>query len=296
LKEPATAETQPNKSNNGGCAKASPGRNALKFIHYLLNRQPLTSVVLAILIIFATMFVFFIAFVSVLHSQALAQASAQFMIGLLLSVVLIKSGAGLGAGLFVPLRDWGKNWWVPSSLMAVLVLTALLSEQINFTNLTFSFNHARDWLLATMATGCLEEIWFRGVCFYILYRAWGTTRSGLIKAAATQALLFGALHITNLHRADLAHVLYQSIYATFIGFGFAGLVAYSRSIWLAVLLHGCSNAAGKFANAFASPGYNFPESTPGIMLIVIGMFFLFGALPGAGCLSRAPLFNHQDMK
>jgi membrane protease YdiL (CAAX protease family) len=267
----------------------------LKSIHYLLNRQPLISVVLAIVLIFFTMFAFFIAFLSVLHSQPLAQASAMFLLGLLLLAGLGKSGAALGAGLCVPFKDWGKYWWVLSPLMAVLVLTVFLTERIDGANLLFTYNHARDWILANMATGFLEEIWFRGVCFYILYRAWGTTRSGLIKAAATQALLFGVLHITNLHRADLSHVLYQSLYATFIGFGFAGLVVYSRSIWLAVLLHGCINAAGSF-EVFAGPGYHSSEHTPGIMLIVIGMFFLFGALPGAWCLKRAPLFSHQDMK
>jgi membrane protease YdiL (CAAX protease family) len=263
----------------------------MKLIRYLLNRQPLVSVFIVMVLVAVTTAGLFALFVSLLESQSLAQAGAMSGTGLLLLASLVWGGAGKGAGITVAPHDWGTKWWTVVLLMTALPLTSLLTAEIDVAALVFDSRHAIEWLLQNLATGLFEEVWFRGVCFYILYRAWGSTRSGLYKAALTQALLFGILHLSNIHRSPLDAVLYQTVYSTLIGFGLAGLVAYSRSLWLAVLLHAAVNAAGSVDNFFAGPVYDFPETTAGTMLIVLGVFFLFGAVPGAWCLKQAPLFK-----
>jgi membrane protease YdiL (CAAX protease family) len=144
------------------------------------------------------------------------------------------------------------------------------------------------WLLRTFSAGLWEELWFRGLCFGILCRAWGHKRRGLYMAALVQALLFGALHLTNAlgNELTLMHV-YQSTYAFLIGFGFAGLVAYCRSIWPAVLLHGAINAAGNMDYYFA--GRSFAEVDAPTMVIMILLFLVFAAVPGFWGLRHAHL-------
>jgi membrane protease YdiL (CAAX protease family) len=261
----------------------------MKWVRKLLENQPFLSVLMVIVLVAVVMFSTFLLFVKQLGMYPLVPAAALATTALLLLWVLVRSGSATEAGVSLPLSAWGRRWWVPTAVMAVIALSTLTPSQVDFGHLAFTVSHTIDWLGNFLATGLQEEVWFRGVCFYILYRAWGSTRAGVYKAAAVQALLFGVLHMANLHRADLVHVIYQSCYATFIGFGFAGLVVYSRSIWPAVFLHCLFNAVGSLGNYFAGPGSNTSELTFTTMLTVVGMFFLFGALPGAWCLKRAPL-------
>ncbi len=261
----------------------------MKFIRYLLNRQPLASVLIVIVLVSVTTFTFFATIAALIGARALAQTSAMSLTGLLLLLVLVSSGASRAAGIDTRPQDWGRHWWAVSAVMAVLVLTNLLLDQVNVAALVFTASHFIDWLCQAMATGFLEELWFRGACFYLLYRAWGSTRRGVFKAAAVQALLFGLLHMGNLHRSDLSHVLYQCSWATCIGFGFAGLVAYCRSLWPAVVLHALINAAGSVDNFFAGPDYSFPQTSTLTLQLAVLLFFLFAALPGFWCLNRAPL-------
>lgn len=261
----------------------------MKYLKYMINRQPLISVLVVIVLVAVVLFGFFILSVSLVKTPSLAQAGAMSLTGLILLLVLFRSGASSAAGISLSPGEWGRYWWTVSLLMSVLVLTSFLMDRVNVEALVFSYRHALEWILQNMATGFLEEVWFRGVCFYLLYRAWGSTRTGLFKAAATQALLFGLLHLANLHRSDLVHVLYQTGWATFIGFGFAGLTAYSRSIWPAITLHAFINAASNVDNFFAGPGYIYPEFSMSKLIIANVLFFIFAVLPGIWCLRRAPL-------
>lgn len=261
----------------------------MKYLQYMVNRQPLASVLVVIVMTAVILFSFFALCASLLESQSRAQACAMFLTGLVLLFVLVRSGASREAGIGLPSREHGRHWWVVTMVMAVLGLTAFLLESVDMSALVFSAVHAAEWLLTNMATGFLEELWFRGICFYLLYRAWGSTRQGVFKAAAVQALLFGALHMGNLHRSDLISVLLQTGWSTFIGFGFAGLVAYSHSIWPVVALHVCFNASTSVDNFFAGPAYSFPELSVDVMLIRGVVSFVVIALPGVWCLKRAPL-------
>jgi membrane protease YdiL (CAAX protease family) len=113
--------------------------------------------------------------------------------------------------------------------------------------------------------------------------------SGLQRAAVTQALLFGALHLMSFTNRDLTYVLYQVCFASMGGYALAGLAAYTGSLWPAIVLHASANASGNFDNFFAGPGHVFHSDTHLSFSTVVGTSLVFGVLPGYWCLKRARL-------
>ena len=261
----------------------------MRFARYLLDRQPLISafitLVLAVIVAGTLQRTFTIG----LDAPAFGRDAGESRHGLDRLAFVASASSGRAAGITARPRTWGKYWWLPVLAMCPLMAVSYLVDSVDWNDLRFTAGHAIAWALRIFHSGFFEESVFRGAIFFILYRAWGSTRTGVHKAALTQALMFGALHLTSLMNRDLSYVLYQICFASLIGYGFAGLVAYSRSLWPAIVLHGSLNGAGSIDNFFAGPGYVFPEETLGTMVLVVGAFFVFGALPGYWCLQRARL-------
>lgn len=198
---------------------------------------------------------------------------------------LLRSGWAKEAGLTTPVSEWRRHWlWVMLPMLALALLNFVFTD---LSLVEFSPVRVSAWLLFNVSTGVFEEVLMRGVCFYALYRAWGRGRSGVFKAAIAQALIFGLAHLTNLYHEPAMNVIAQVIYATLIGFGFAGLVYFVGSIWPAVIVHTAINSAGT-VNYYLIEGYNnVSEITVMSMMVVIVLFVLFAALPGALCLRKA---------
>lgn len=213
-------------------------------------------------------------------------AASFFILGLLL-----KLGWAQGAGLTTPMRDWGRKWAFASVPMLCIGL-------INFTavdlgKLEFTLSSTALWVVDNLAAGLFEETVLRALCFYILYRAWGQTRSGLFKAALTQAVIFGLLHLLNLRNSPTVDVGAQVIFATLIGIGFAGLVAYAKTLWVPVIVHTLINASGSL-NAFFIPGYVDEGGSIAGYAVAITLIFVLSTLPGLWCLKKAPLAPNSN--
>jgi membrane protease YdiL (CAAX protease family) len=261
----------------------------MRIVRYLLNRQPLLSAILTIVPVFFTAAMLRGPILALVHTRRTADYLAMLCTAIMLGLALSRIRAYKGVGVSTPMRQWQPGWWLPVLAMTPLVLPTFLMDQVNWGALEYSSRHAFDWFVKLSSTGAFEEILFRGAFFYILYRVWGSTRSGLQRAAVTQALLFGALHLINLTNRDLTYVLFQICIASLAGYAFAGLVAYTRSLWPAIVLHAGVNAMGSIDNYFAGPGYVFHADTILSLSTRVGAFFVFGALPGYWCLKRAPL-------
>lgn len=253
---------------------------------YLLSKQPLASAVIAMGLVFVVYATLGQTLAIALHSQIVGEALAGFTTALLLLWVLSASGAARVREVLASPETGNRRWWLPVIAMCPLIAVTWLADAVDTRALEFSFGRLGIWALRNAKSGFFEEVWFRGVIFLILQRAWGTTGRGLHKSALVQALLFGALHLMSLTNRDLPHVLYQCGYATLIGYGFAGLVAYCRSLWPAIVLHASFNAAGGIDNFFAGSGYAFPEEGLPTMIAVLCAFLVLGALPGYWCLQR----------
>jgi len=182
------------------------------------------------------------------------------------------------SGLTTPISAWQGKWILataPLLLIAMLSLTSVDWQAVNLTTVNVS-----AWLLSNFATGFFEEVLMRGLCFYILLQAWGTTRSGVFKATFFQAFVFGAAHLANLYHMPMLDVFAQVVFATLIGVGFAGLVYLSKSLWPAIFVHTLINASGTI-NDFLVAG-NTATQSPGVVgyMVIVVIFLVLSAIPG----------------
>ena len=97
---------------------------------------------------------------------------------------------------------------------------------------------AIGFVLVGVVAPFVEEVTFRGVVFAGMRARWGL---GL--AVVVSGLLFGIVHLQPLETLPLA----------LIGMGLAGVFARSRSLWPAIIAHGCYNVV-VLTIAFASVG------------------------------------------
>lgn len=265
----------------------------MTFAQLALTRKPLVTAIVAMICIFLGYATLGRTFAIELQSAYVGEALAGFATALLLLLLLSRTALGRSIGVTSGPAHWGNRWWVPALAMTPIAAVNCLVDDVQWQALEFDLERLAHYALRVSNSGFFEEVSFRGAIFLILYSAWGGTRTGLQKAAATQALLFGLLHLTSLASRDLGYVAYQICFATLIGYGFAGLVAYARSLWPAIALHALFNAAGGIDYFFAADDYVFAPETLSTKVIVIGAFLVFGALPGYWCLKRAPLSNAE---
>lgn len=183
----------------------------------------------------------------------------------------------------IPFKDWHSKWWLaslPMLLIAVLNLVSLDWSLLEFNSIKFL-----GWMYTNISTGLFEEILLRGVCLSVLYSAWKHKEKGLMYAAICQAVIFGLAHYVNLTKAPFLEVSVQVAYATLIGIGFAGLVAYSRSLWPAIALHSIINACGSINNFF-QPNFIATDMSFINYAIIIVIIALICALPGVILLRK----------
>lgn len=147
------------------------------------------------------------------------------------------------------------------------------------------------WVFNNVSTGLFEELLLRGFCFYLLYTAWKSKKNALVKAALAQAVIFGLAHLVNLRIAPNVDVFAQVIYATLLGIGFAGIVAYTKSLWPAIVAHSFINAMGDLNNFFIDGYEQAPGSIGGYALAIV-IISLVATLPGLVMLRIAESRSH----
>ncbi len=186
--------------------------------------------------------------------------------------------------LMTPMKDWHSRWWL--ACLPMLVVALLNLGSVDFTLLSFNFIKTIGWFYTNLSTGFFEDLMLRGVCFAVLYSAWKERKNGLMLAAICQALVFGLAHYVNLTKAPFLEVSVQVTYATFIGLGFAGLVAYSRSLWPAIILHTIINACASMSLYFQA---DYVATAPSVAnyVVIIVVIAVTCALPGYLLLKKA---------
>ncbi len=224
----------------------------------------------------------------VLYSTSLFNFSNEFNKDLISSVIkngisltllwlLIKNNWLNGSLLTTPYKEWHAKWLLASIPMALVALLNVVT--IDWSILEFTSVKVVGWLYTNISTGIFEELMLRGVCFYVLYLAWKDNKNGLMQAALWQAIIFGLAHYVNLTKAPFLEVSVQVTYATLIGIGFAGLVAYTRSLWPAIVIHSLINSFGSINNFF-QPNFVPTEMSMANYAVVVTIIALICALPG----------------
>lgn len=202
----------------------------------------------------------------------------------LVIVLLAKINLLGSAGITTPFREWRANWHI--ALLPVLLVGFINLANVHWAQLQFTLPSVFFWIFDNLSTGVFEEVVLRGLAFSLLYRAWRHSRHGLYKAALLQASIFGVLHLINLINGFQVDVIAQVIYATLLGLSFAGIVAWTGSIWPAAVAHGLINAAANLNRSFV-PGYTDTSTAASVYAIFIVVILVFSTLPGLYMLHRA---------
>jgi len=180
-------------------------------------------------------------------------------------------------GVTQPLKKWHPKW--PLALFPMLLIGGLNVTAVDWANVEFSAVKSIGWIFDNIATGLFEEVMMRAMAFYLLFRAWRHQNNAIYKAAIVQALIFGLLHLINLRHGFSVDVVAQVIYATILGFAFAGVVAFTRSVWPAVFAHAFINAMSNINPTFVTDYVNTPN-TVAMYGVFISIILLVTALPG----------------
>jgi len=197
-------------------------------------------------------------------------------------VVVVRLGwADLSGMTSVRIRP---RWLLAMLPMLLIVGINLLGA--NWAEIVFRPTETLLWLGYNLSVGLFEETLLRGLCLTLLMVAWRDRKSGLMKAALTQAVIFGLLHLINLVHAPVVDTVAQTFYATLLGIGFAGLVAYTGSIWPGIVLHVLINLAGSM-NLDLVPGAVNTPGNVGSYLVAIAVITLAAAVPGTLQVRRA---------
>jgi membrane protease YdiL (CAAX protease family) len=124
-----------------------------------------------------------------------------------------------------------------------------------------------------------EEILFRGMVLYALVSVWGTTRGGVLQAAAISSLLFALAHSVNAIAGDPSEVPGQMAIALLEGIWWAAIVLRWGSLWPTVFIHSVTNWALQ-TKALALPDYHGTASSYalatllGLPLAVLGVWWI----------------------
>lgn len=145
---------------------------------------------------------------------------------------------------------WLGRWQVWALAMVGMLYFAGASLYAFYGKVAFDISSlirepaSRTIVLTQVVVSLSEELLFRGVMLYVLLRAWGHTRQGMIGSIVLTAALFALVHITQVftHGASWSSVLLLTVQTCISAMWWGAVVVWGGSIWPVVLLHFVINA------------------------------------------------------
>ena len=254
----------------------------MSFFAKIFTRFPIISSIIVVLVsIVATG----------LLSSVLPEALSSYVWSFGLIAFMIALGWAREAGITRPMQNWHKGWLLYT--LPFFLFALYNSIGTDWASLMFTAGAGVLWVVDHLAIGLYEEVLLRGVVMYLLYRAWGTTRTGLFAVVFGQAIIFGVIHYSNLLvGAPFWAVTEQVVDATIAGVGFGGLALVLRSIWPGVIVHALIDAMADFEVYFGSKVSDLQDlggesltsafyeiGTTFLIFGVFGLWFTAKALP-----------------
>ncbi len=191
---------------------------------------------------------------------------AEFAIRILLLTIsyfiikkMYKKGIGpstsnLGKGIFI----YGAAMWIP------IILNLIFDFKTPLMSFASAVPTLIGFLFATLGTGILEELVFRGFFFNAFVDRLGNSKKGVFASMMLSSSVFGVIHLLNLigNPELIVSTIAQVIYAIMIGCFFCIIYYRAGNIWPCIILHGLVNFTSKFWDAFNSA----PEVDSSIMM------------------------------
>lgn len=233
-----------------------------------------------------------------LADSSVFNISFRYVVSFCIIGLLVYLGWGKLSGVTSGLRTWHSKWVF--LMLPILIVGLLNLTSVDWSTVSATSSNLTVWLLDNFAVGLYEEVLMRGLVLYILVRAWGKTRAGLMKAVMTQAVIFGLLHYFNLTSgASFEAVSVQVIYAIFFGIGFGGLALFARSIWPGVIVHSAIDAMSSINDGLNMSTINeampVAEMTLSESLIAIILIFILAAISGILYTRRAKTHSLKEL-
>lgn len=156
------------------------------------------------------------------------------------------------------------------------------------------------FIVLCLVTGVLEETLFRGVLFrgFAEFLKGAGNRHALLSAAATSAVLFGLLHVSDavtslpVDAVSVAQLVGKPVQASLFGFIMAAVYVRSGNIWLVVGTHAAFNILSELPT-FAFNGQlvqTYLTGNPADLVVLFATIALF--IPVA--IASARLFEQAD--
>lgn len=143
---------------------------------------------------------------------------------------------------FTGLNNW-KKW---NNAQALVVVTAFIMMGL-FQNWNIYINTRIPLLIlfatSTVAVGIVEELAFRGTIFPLFIKSFKKTKRPIMMSAVLSSLIFGLIHLVNLHSRpeNLSGIASQVFFATSIGVFFCGLMIRTENILIPCIVHALIN-------------------------------------------------------
>jgi len=130
-----------------------------------------------------------------------------------------------------------RTWLVTIALMIYNAIFAIYAFTGSFQFGLPSISLTLAVIFFTFTTSLLEETMYRGLLLTAMVNAWGDTRPGLFAAAILSGLFWASLHFFNLIIRPFPVVALQVLGMAIVGFVYASIVLFGRSIWPPIVFH-----------------------------------------------------------
>ena len=143
-------------------------------------------------------------------------------------------------------------------------------------------------LLYYFPASLMEEIVFRGLILLAMVFAWGSNKTGIVKAVVFSSLYFGLIHLFNLAEQPVGVVLFQAVGAALLGILWAAIVLVTKSLWPVIIIHWLTNAA---VNIKLIENVNFQATAE--MYGLLAIFFIPMAVLGTYLVWKLPVLSRE---
>lgn len=220
----------------------------MKKLKSFATRQPIVFVV-SVVIIWLVVLLAFTAIASGLLSRPYGDAETTSISRLITTAFVLLLIWRMGWWELIGIAQLGRwhAWLIAIGGIIYFSCASLYSFYgeigFDFTNLVRSPT-AHSMVITNFIVSLCEEILFRGLILYSLFRVWGDTKKGVIGSVILTSLLFAVPHLMQIFISgvSLSSGLILILEGSIVSIWWGALVLWGGSIWPAILAHFIGNA------------------------------------------------------